>query len=320
MTGFVALYRQATDHHLFSGDAGRLGAWCWLISNACWRPTRFVVSGATVTIERGQVCASRAQLAKAWGWSPSAVERFLARLLTEQMIERETGQGRSIITICNYDTYQDLGDPAGQATGQATGPRSDRRRTAKEQGNKGTMVDEEAEASPSTARPSDFPRPEFASPEVWADFLRNRKAKRLPSTASAHAKLLRDVASAVERTGWPPGQVFQACVEQGWGAIYDTPEMRAATSEKGNGNDWSGSARNRGGPDRRDGFERACDDAFAGYRTRQPRSTGTTRDAMRRALELTDGAGVGGSDGSEGSDARTDEMPHPMRPIRDVRG
>ena len=70
---------------------------------------------------------------------PSGVERFLTRLETEQMIGRETGQGRSIITICNYDKYQERRDEAGQATGQAIGQRPDSDRTAKEQGNKGTI-------------------------------------------------------------------------------------------------------------------------------------------------------------------------------------
>src|SRR3546814_1895901 len=68
------------------------------------------------------------------------------------MIERATGQGRTIITICNYDKYQDIGEESGQATGQDTGQRPDSDRTTKEQGNHGTIVDEEANASPSTAR------------------------------------------------------------------------------------------------------------------------------------------------------------------------
>lgn len=138
MSGFAVLYREATDHPLFVGDSARFGAWAWLVLKACWKPTKFNAGGATITIERGQLCVSRSQLATAWGWSPSAVERFLTRLQTEQMIGRATGQGRSVITICNYDKYQDIGEQAGQATGQESGQRPDSDRTAKEQGNHGT--------------------------------------------------------------------------------------------------------------------------------------------------------------------------------------
>ncbi len=127
------------DHPLFDGDSARIGAWVWLLARACWKPTPFDIGGKIVTLERGQLCVSRAQLAKAWGWSPSAVERFLTRLKTEQMIGQDTGQGRSIITICNYDKYQHSDVQAGQDTGQPTGQRSDSHRTTKEQGNKGII-------------------------------------------------------------------------------------------------------------------------------------------------------------------------------------
>lgn len=70
-------------------------------------------------------------------------------------------------------------------------------------------------------RGTDFPMLDCTDPATWADFLKNRKAKRLPNTASAHRKLETDLADISARTGWPPGQVFAACVAKGWGAIYD---------------------------------------------------------------------------------------------------
>lgn len=135
MSGFAALHREATEHPLFDGDVARFGAWFWLVANACWKSTKHDINGKIITLKRGQICVSRTRLAKAWGWSPSAVERFLTRLQTEQMIGRATGQGKSVITILNYEKYQDIKQETGQATGQATGQRSDSDRTTKEQGN-----------------------------------------------------------------------------------------------------------------------------------------------------------------------------------------
>ena len=138
MSGFAVIFREAKDHPLFAGDSARLGAWTWLVLAGCWKPTKFNIGGKVVELQRGQLCASRAQLAEAWGWKPSAVERFLVRLETEQMIGRETGQGRTVITICNYAKYQDVEAKAGQATGQDTGQPSDSHRTTKEQRNQET--------------------------------------------------------------------------------------------------------------------------------------------------------------------------------------
>ena len=163
MSGFIALHREAFDHPILK-DGERFRAWFWLVANAAWKPTRHDARGRTIHVERGQICAGREQLAKAWGWSPSAVERFLTRLETEHMIERETGQGKSLITICNYEKYQDAQNETGQLSGQQTGQKSDRNRTAKEQGNKGTIEKglETYVSCPSRDGPEPDPEPEFA--------------------------------------------------------------------------------------------------------------------------------------------------------------
>ena len=172
--GFVALHRQALDHPLFQGDAQRLGAWLWLIARAAWKPTRFNVAGHIVTLDRGQLCASRSQMAKAWGMSESAVERFLTRLQTGHMIERATGQGKSIITVCNYSKYQDLSDEAGQATEQETGQRPDSDRTAKEQSN---HVTNEGSKDPSSL-------PARATPQRKIPMTADWQPGRLPDTVA----------------------------------------------------------------------------------------------------------------------------------------
>lgn len=133
MSGYVKLHRGWRDNPALD-TAERRDAWIWLLEHACWRGAKFNIKGKTVELERGQLVASREQLAKAWKWSPSAVERFLTRLQTEQMLGRETGQGKSVLTIVNYGKYQDRPSEAGQETEPETGQESDRDRTAKEEG------------------------------------------------------------------------------------------------------------------------------------------------------------------------------------------
>lgn len=79
----------------------------------------------------------------------------------------------------------------------------------------------------------DFPMLDCTDPATWADFLKNRKAKRLPNTASAHRKLQADLRDVSIRTGWPPGEVFAACVAKGWGAIYDPRDKTDAKQPTG---------------------------------------------------------------------------------------
>src|SRR3546814_9142435 len=84
MRGCSTVQREMIDHPLFKGQPQRAYAWLWLLSKAAWKRTPFDIKGVIVTLERGQVCTSRHQLAAEWGMSPSAVERFLTRLRSEE--------------------------------------------------------------------------------------------------------------------------------------------------------------------------------------------------------------------------------------------
>lgn len=81
------------------------------------------------------------------------------------------------------------------------------------------------------ARPV-FVRPDGVDADVWADFLRNRKAKKLQNTGTAYAAFLRDLARMSADTGDPPGEVVRRCAEKGWGAIYDYRDK--GTNRNGN--------------------------------------------------------------------------------------
>lgn len=96
--------------------------------------------------------------------------------------------------------------------------------------------------TPRARKGGDFPMLDCTDADTWADFLRNRKAKRLPNTATARRKLESDLAEVSARTGWPPGEVFAACVAKGWGAIYDPrettndrPKQRPSTARETTG-------------------------------------------------------------------------------------
>ncbi|WP_310530701.1 DnaT-like ssDNA-binding domain-containing protein [Novosphingobium sp.] len=266
MTGFITLQREAFDHPLLR-DGERFRAWFWMVAKACWKPTPFDINGKTVMLQRGQFCTSRAQLAEAWGWSPSAVERFLTRLETEQMIGRATGQGRSVVTICNYAKYQDDGFEPGQATGQATGQRSDSHRTAKEQGNKGTIVEEPNGSPTPPIAPKPKPKPAKVSSKVamTADW--------------SPADLSGDVGELL--TQWPPGRLEQEVVDfreywteagekrPGWDRTFRSrirTVHERVMRESRNGNQHQAAGRtpagHRGNYDRRDSFTRAIDDSL----------------------------------------------------------
>lgn len=119
--------------------------------------------------------------------------------------------------------------------------------------------------SPRARKADPFPRPDWADPVVWADLLRNRKAKRLPNTVTAHTKFIRDLTALVDDE-WPPGRLLEAIVARGWGGAYDPRENRNdrdVQSSQHNPDAWRGPAGNRQ-VDHRDGFTRALDERIFG--------------------------------------------------------
>jgi len=223
MTGFIALHRKVFDNPLLQ-DGDRFRAWFWLVANACWKPTRTRIKGDTVELQRGELSFSQRFLADKWGWSKSRVDRFIADLRDEGMIEtrskigadcgatagHKAGQGQSIISICNYDEYQDIGLPQrGNDTpesGATTGASAGQQRGKEEQGNNNTEEEERARepeipTSP-TLLPADFeprlgPRTK-AMVERWPDGMFDRQVIAFEAHARTNARTQLDWQAALQ--------------------------------------------------------------------------------------------------------------------------
>ncbi len=86
--------------------------------------------------------------------------------------------------------------------------------------------------TPARVRGEDFPMPDFCEdPQLWRDFKANRKAKRLPNTPSAHAKLLRDIHKLADDE-WPPGKLFAEIVARGWAAAHDPRPSKSPANDR----------------------------------------------------------------------------------------
>ena len=81
-------------------------AWIWLIEHVAFRPTRVMSNGQKVAVARGQISVSIRSLGRAWKWKKVRVELFVRRLETATSIETAIVGGRYLITLCNYEKYQ----------------------------------------------------------------------------------------------------------------------------------------------------------------------------------------------------------------------
>lgn len=113
-----------TDGTPRNGPISETDAWFDLICEANYKDRKVNNKGKVMLIERGQLMAGRAWLAKRWGWTENKVRWFFKKLEDAEMIARVTPQSRhnasnqtntqkrahfaNVITLCNYNIYQTL--------------------------------------------------------------------------------------------------------------------------------------------------------------------------------------------------------------------
>lgn len=83
-------------------------AWLWLISAASYKKRAVRTKKGVVNLERGQLSHSTRFMAEKWQWKEPRVRRFLKRLKIDASIDAVNDAVQNIITICNYDTYQNF--------------------------------------------------------------------------------------------------------------------------------------------------------------------------------------------------------------------
>jgi hypothetical protein len=124
MVGWVKIHRALAKHDLWLAEPFTYGqAWVDLVINTNHAPGSFMVKRQRVSLERGQIGWSEITMTERWKWSRGKVRRFLKRLSSDGMIEQQAGHLTSIITVCNYDSYQSREEERGTSDSTTGGTR-----------------------------------------------------------------------------------------------------------------------------------------------------------------------------------------------------
>lgn len=113
------IHRSLIGHPDFRNDAEAM-AFAWMIMKAAWKPVRLRYKGRAVSLERGQLCVSQRDMATALDRDKAWVERLWKRLQTQGAVRAEREAAAMLITICNYDKYQEVSKKS-EAVNEAAG-------------------------------------------------------------------------------------------------------------------------------------------------------------------------------------------------------
>lgn len=108
MSGWACLHRSIDSHWIFDfNEPDKALAWIYLLVMANHKDQDIMIKGRVLRCKRGQLVRSQITLQNKFKWSQNKLKRFLKLLKNERMIDYETNDLTTIITICNYDKYQE---------------------------------------------------------------------------------------------------------------------------------------------------------------------------------------------------------------------
>lgn len=125
--GYVKLWRKIQDSDVWS-DSTALHVWLYCLTRANYKQTKY----RGTVIEPGQFVFGRESAGSALGIAPTTVRDAMKRLAKWGYLRQNTASKFTVVTICNWDTYQQDEDTPPPADRQMTAsrPPDDRQMTA----------------------------------------------------------------------------------------------------------------------------------------------------------------------------------------------
>lgn len=121
--GWIKLHRQLLDCWIWQANEpfDKRSAWVDLLLTANHSDTKLLFNGEIITITRGQILTSVRQLSAKWNWSANRTYRFLKMLENENMVQKESNDNRTLLTIVNYSVFQFSENSNGNTNEHANG-------------------------------------------------------------------------------------------------------------------------------------------------------------------------------------------------------
>ena len=104
--GWIKLHRKILDNPIIFKDKDYLATWIYLLLNATHKEIPALFKGKKIILQKGQLITGRKSMASQLKISESKIYRIINDFKSEQQIEQQTSNQNSLISILNWDKYQ----------------------------------------------------------------------------------------------------------------------------------------------------------------------------------------------------------------------
>lgn len=108
MTGWISLYRSIENHWIYEEDRtfSKFEAWIDILLMVNHKDKKITLGNELINVKRGQKVTSIRKLCDRWKWSNNKVKKYLDMLQHDGMILIKSDTKKTVITVVNYDKYQ----------------------------------------------------------------------------------------------------------------------------------------------------------------------------------------------------------------------
>lgn len=107
MEGWIKIHRKILDNPIICKDSDYLSVWIFLLLNATHKEIPALFKGEKITLQPGQLITGRKSMSSKLKISESKIYRIINEYKSEHQIEQQTSNKNSLITILNWNIYQE---------------------------------------------------------------------------------------------------------------------------------------------------------------------------------------------------------------------
>lgn len=107
MEGWVKIHRKMLENPIICKDSDYLSVWIYLLLNATHKEIPALFKGKKIILKPGQLITGRKSISSKLKISESKIYRIINDYKSEHQIEQQTSNKNSLITIINWDKYQE---------------------------------------------------------------------------------------------------------------------------------------------------------------------------------------------------------------------
>jgi hypothetical protein len=209
MAGWIKLSREIKDHWIFA-DPVKFKWWIDILLTVNFEDKKVPFGFKILECKRGEALMSLQNWAKKWGVTKSVVKNFFTMLESDGMITHKNETVTTRITVCNYDSYQQL-EYANNTQGK--------RNTNATQTQHGTTKErEERKEGKEEIKDNDifsFKKSLISlgvETQIAEDWMKVRKLKKASNTKTSFEK----IKTQIELSEKPANECIKIAVEKDW--------------------------------------------------------------------------------------------------------